>query len=388
MSSSEHPFSEHVAAIARAVWGAEASVGRWNGAPPAAHRYVAAPSAATAHQLLPWSPSAIAAAAGRRSLDRPWPRRLRDAAGTAALLGRAAVRDHERIGIVAGPVSLVDVLRDELRLPIHTLVVLCGPPRANQKPVVQAIDRAGRTLAFAKLAWNDLTTELLSGERAALDELGRRDLGPVAVPRVIGTGTLDGVDWLALSPVAARASRRPLTHLDAAAAIERATGTHDLRLGATDFARSLLRRAAGHALAAPAAARLLEEHGDTTVTVGAWHGDFVPWNMSAGRDRVAVWDWERFASGVPVGFDRLHFQLQRAVHRRGRTIAAALAELRGSLDVLLFHVEPGGRAATHDAYLAELLVRYEHDSIESPSPNLTSWCHELARNVARYEVAR
>ena len=43
---------------------------------------------------------------------------------------------------------------------------------------------------------------------------------------------------------------------------------------------------------------------------GAWHGDWTPWNMASTAGGLLVWDWERFATGVPVGFDALHYWLQ------------------------------------------------------------------------------
>ncbi len=384
MSSSSPSFSPHIQAISQAAWGADASVTGW----ASAHKYVAAPNAATANQLLPWSLATIVAAGGRRSLDRPWTRRARDAVGTAALLGRAAIRRDEQVGIIAGQTPMIDVLRDELTLPIHRVVILCGPPRANQKPVLQAIDRFGRTVAFAKLAWNDLTTTLLAHEKVVLTDLATRQLGSVQIPRVIGTGIVDGVSWLALSPVRARAARHPLTHLDAADAIARATGTETASLGQANLADAMAQRAAGLPLATAAVERLVNDHGARPLVIGSWHGDFVPWNMSAGTSTIAVWDWERFATGVPIGFDRLHFAMQVAVHRRGMTVAQSITTTRAALPSLLSTVEPAGRAATFDAYLVEMLIRYEHDALESPNPNLTAWCEQLAQAAPRPEVAR
>lgn len=384
MSSSSAGFSPHVQAIAQATWGATATTTGWK----SAHRYVAAPSAASANQLLPWSVATIVAAGGRRSLDRPWTRRIRDTAGTAALLGRAVVRRDEQLGILAGQTPMIDVLRDELKLPIHRLVILCGPPRANQKPVLQAIDRLGRTVAFAKLAWNDLTTTLLAHEQRVLSDLATRQLAPVEIPRVIGSGLVDGVTWLALSPVRAHFSRRALTHLHAADAIAQVGVVHESTLGHPDLAGAYVRRADGLPLATTAVERLLNDHGSQPLTIGSWHGDFVPWNMSTGKSTIAVWDWERFATGVPIGFDRLHFAMQVAAHRTGLTVAQAIAATRAALPSLLSTVEPAGRAATFDAYLAEMLIRYEHDAIESPNPNLTAWCEQLAHAAPRPEVAR
>ena len=60
------------------------------------------------------------------------------------------------------------------------------------------------------------------------------------------------------------------------------------------------------------------------LTFGAWHGDWAPWNMASTERGLLVWDWERFTSGVPLGFDALHYRLQSrpgAGHRDPLTAA-------------------------------------------------------------------
>ena len=152
------------------------------------------------------------------------------------------------------------------------------------------------------------------------------------------------------------------------------------------LAVSLASRAAGLPLAAPAIDALLTAHGSTVMTAGAWHGDFVPWNVRSGGGEIGVWDWERFATGVPLGFDRLHFDAQVAVHRRGMAIPAALASLTANSSQLLPGLDDGARSATVAAYLTELLVRYESDSIGTDNPALTAWCTHLADALTRPEV--
>jgi hypothetical protein len=57
--------------------------------------------------------------------------------------------------------------------------------------------------------------------------------------------------------------------------------------------------------------------------VGAWHGDWTPWNMARvpGEDRVRLWDWERFETGVPRGIDRFHYLVNAVTRRDGTTPA-------------------------------------------------------------------
>ena len=51
--------------------------------------------------------------------------------------------------------------------------------------------------------------------------------------------------------------------------------------------------------------------------LGAWHGDWTPWNMSRRRGRLQLWDWERFETGVPLGLDRCHYGVNAVVRRDG-----------------------------------------------------------------------
>ena len=100
--------------------------------------------------------------------------------------------------------------------------------------------------------------------------------------------------------------------------------------------------------------------GDAELTYGAWHGDWSPWNMASTRSGLLVWDWERFATGVPLGFDALHYWLQTEVRpggREPREVAAECAERAAELIGPL-----GGEVAqprlTATLYLAELATRY------------------------------
>ncbi len=51
-----------------------------------------------------------------------------------------------------------------------------GAARANRKPVLQLLSKAGETIGFAKIGINALTRELVTGERAALVKLSEARL--------------------------------------------------------------------------------------------------------------------------------------------------------------------------------------------------------------------
>jgi len=99
------------------------------------------------------------------------------------------------------------------------------------------------------------------------------------------------------------------------------------------------------------------------LSFGAWHGDWTGWNMASTAGGLLVWDWERFAPGVPVGFDPLHYQLQSDVVRRRRPPAeAARGCVRDAAACLAPFGVPAGQARLVAVlYLAELSARYLAD---------------------------
>jgi len=111
------------------------------------------------------------------------------------------------------------------------------------------------------------------------------------------------------------------------------------------------------------AAELLVKHaGDTVFRYGAWHGDWSPWNMVNLADALLVWDWERFATGVPLGFDALHHELQRRIQATADARDAVEATVHTAAELLVpFGVSAPGRAVTALLYLVDLAARYLTD---------------------------
>lgn len=333
-------------------------------------RFVAVPSAEEPQQLLPWRWTSVAAAAARRSDDRRPSWRWRDAAGATALLATAAVSKGRRFGVAAGD-SLVERVGAELGVAGARGTVLCGPPRANRKAVVQLHDRRGRTCAWVKVAHNELTRALLDAEVASLTALADGAPDAFRVPAVLARGDFDGVAWAALEPLGVERRHRPaLDAVDAVArAIEATAPPSSGPAAASVFAARLRRLSAGLPAAEPAVARLAERAGQADLPLAASHGDFVPWNMLSGEPRPAVWDWERYDRATPVGFDRIHYRVQLGIQRRGRSLADAVAAAEADLG-------RGGEltaAQWHDHigwYLADLLCRYEGDAREHATPRL------------------
>jgi hypothetical protein len=98
-------------------------------------------------------------------------------------------------------------------------------------------------------------------------------------------------------------------------------------------------------------------YGDLALDFGAWHGDWTPWNMAWHRGVLRLWDWERFARGVPNGFDLLHYRLQEAMRTASGPPYATWPDTAAAT---LEPLGPTGAAAqaTVRLYLLELCRRY------------------------------
>jgi hypothetical protein len=111
--------------------------------------------------------------------------------------------------------------------------------------------------------------------------------------------------------------------------------------------------------------------GGTALTFGSWHGDWSPWNMASISRGLLVWDWERFTTGVPQGFDALHYWLQTELKMRHCDPADAAARCIQQAPRLLspFHVDATTARITAILYLADLATRYLVDrQAEAGSP--------------------
>src|SRR3954454_8000055 len=243
----------------------------------------------------------------------------------AGALNLSSSRLHLRRATTPGSEDIEEHLRRVLGREV-VVAPYTSPPRANRKPVLHVLTPEGTTLGFAKVAWNDLTDELVRTEALALDQLAQADFGRVTVPELIDLGHFRGHPVLVQSALTGTSSRRPrwpelVTAMKEVAAV---TGQQEEDLATSSCARALDSRLQ-EMQTQPSGRRLMElldrlrEAADGRgVAVGAWHGDWAPWNMATTSRGVGVWDWERFSSGVPLGFDALHYQLQIGLVPRGQ----------------------------------------------------------------------
>jgi hypothetical protein len=374
--------AEHLREAGRLLWPEPARfvVGpcRAVGAGALVSEFVLVPNAERPRLLVPGRPRAVAAAAVRRYTSPP-SRLARARLQALAMLMASGIGPHllrARAGVYAGSVEdgrldtietyLRSVLGQQLHVSLHI-----GPARANRKPILQLLDPSGRTYAFAKVGVNDLTRRLVRAEAGSLGFLAGADLETVVVPSVVHHGQWRGNEVLVQSALPTwqrSATVRPLLlrAMRELAGLRRTApqplvGTsywRRLRQDVTDLQDSPTRTALLGALTdlEPAAS-------SSRVALGSWHGDWTPWNMAPRGDRLLVWDWERFASGVPVGVDALHYDLQEAVTRGGVAPDVAVQATMGRSAELLrpFGVPDASARLVMSLYLVGIAVRYLQD---------------------------
>lgn len=308
------------------------------------------------------TPAAAARAMSRFSSATSVPEVARRLAGAWAVrLSRGAVLRSRLVVTGDTRSSFAAHLAELLGQPV-SFSVSVGSDRVNRKPVLEVFDAVGRTLAFVKLgdtpsARSDVTAEGVHLRRVqgvtwsrlrvprVLHETIWRDVVvlvvsalPTAPARPWGRG---GPPTAAMNELAAAfaGARVPLAEVPWLARQQRLAA----RLPDADARRRL-----GGCLDA-----LTARSGDRPVAVGAWHGDWTPWNMSWHDGRVHLWDWERFETGVPAGLDRYHYAVNDHTARRGTSVETVLAGLEA---VAPDREDPDGTVAP--AYLAAVTGRY------------------------------
>ena len=324
--------------------------------------------------LIPAAPPAGAAAVrGHRAMgsatDRLSARML--SLALSSRIGAAAFNHRIRVHVPPGTDTVESYLSAALGREALVSLYL-SPARANRKPVLQLLTPQGQTAGFAKIGTNPLTKELVMAEYEALTELGRAKLREVVVPQVLHYGEWREMNVLVLSPLPVWERHRRLTEARLATAMNTVASVGGLRcepLTASSYWRQLTGRLAA---ADRCSARdtllnalnaLSTRVGPAALVMGSWHGDWTPWNMASTRGGLLVWDWERFTDGVPLGFDALHYSLQKdVVPGRQNPRAAAARCIENAPELLApFQVGRGQARLTGILYLADLATRYLAD---------------------------
>jgi hypothetical protein len=373
----------HLREVGRLLWPAplELAIGPASGAAPGTrvHReFLLLPTARRPRLIVPRGRRAAAGALRGYGVGRGRAARWQ-AAGLAAgmLTGIAPLVLRDRVRLLAGADDaearaatieshLAEVLGTEVLVSMYL-----GAPRANRKPVLQVLTPDGRTLAYVKVGVDPLTSRLVRAEAAALTTLAAAGLRRLTAPRVLHTGEWRGLTLLVQSPlpVGSRTGRPGWSRVAAAQSEVAAIGSSPaVPLAGSPYWTALTERIAGLPATGAAeelaalAERATSAFGDVPLRFGAWHGDWTPWNTAAGDD-LLVWDWERFAPSVPVGYDALHWGLQMdLVNRLADPSESAVRSLVSAPSRLeAFGVSAREARATAVGYLAELSTRYLAD---------------------------
>ncbi|HEY7145149.1 MAG TPA: hypothetical protein VH637_12970 [Streptosporangiaceae bacterium] len=366
--------AEYLGEVAGQLWPAPATVrigARRQARPDAAETYLIVPDARQPRLILPRSGRAAAAAVAGFNPDRS--PRAAALSGLLRLSLRAGVARWllpDRLTVSGAGESLGSHLAQVLGQEV-TVSVLIGPPRANAKPVAQLLSRDGEVLGYVKVGATGLASALVRAEAAALTRLAAAGTRTVTIPAVLHAGRWRDIEILVLSPLraAGRPPRRGAAGLLQAATAEVAAiaGLDRAPLAGSPYWLGLLRRlgALGERGAAftALAGRVGARSGSAVLTFGSWHGDWTRTNVTVRQDTVLAWDWERFETGVPAGFDALHYQLHHLINSSGRDAAAAVSDCFAAAAQLVGPVAAGPQPAALACalYFLELAVRYLHD---------------------------
>ncbi|GAA2604917.1 phosphotransferase [Actinomadura fulvescens] len=317
--------------------------------------------------LLPAGMPGVAAAALRR-YSHDLGIRQRVSRALVAAVARTGVPERamrDRLRVHGGEGASIEDHLGELLGRTVVVSVGLGTLRANRKPILHVLTPDGTAVAFVKVGDTSTALKLIAAEAVALESLASRDLPGIDVPRVLHHGDWRGLGLLVLSalPTTARGWRprrsAPLAAMRTLAAS--GAGWHESKLAGSGYWADI-EQVPSRLDDADAASRLTEvierageRHGSVALRFGAWHGDWTPWNMSWHRGKLRLWDWERFADGVPYGFDLLHYRLQEAT----RTAARSPYEQFPSPELLApLELPRTITTAVTELYFVELCVRY------------------------------
>lgn len=280
---------------------------------------------------------------------------------------------------------LVEVRSPETTVAAHLTrmlgqqVAVCvrfGRRRWNRTLVLQVLGDSGRTCAFVKMTTDPSAVETLDREGATLRRAADLLRGSrVQCPELLWRGTWREYTMLAMSalvPTVASAgdpdspASIPVTHMLELALSVRAPGMEVIQANYTARqSRSIdqLSTSTDALVLRQAHTFLLEQYGEVSLEVGAWHGDWVPWNMAWSGENVLLWDWEHFAEDVPIGWDLVHYRAQQL--RIGVGTGAAeedrwLAETPSLLEREL-GLDARSSFALMLSYLIEVNIRYVAD---------------------------
>lgn len=342
------------------LWpGADIALTRGGRDGPGSESLVPVPGAQRPRVLVPADARASAEALRRYSAALTRHESLIRAAGafSVRIVGPARLAGGRRIVIRGGDGGLQTHLSDVLGEPVRIALTI-GNERVNRKPVAQAFDRRGRTLAFAKVGLSPETRPHVIHEADALRRL-HGAVPDIETPELIGLSEWSGHPVITMTALHPRRPRRgdarpPVEAMDAFALAF--SDGHMALQEVPQWRRVAATLRASDDDAVAGLVDAVEAAVPDPVATGAWHGDWTPWNMArAGGDRLLLWDFERFETGAVRGLDPFHHCVNVALGAGGpseRAVSAGAAEALRAVG--------GGREAraAGAVYLAAIIERY------------------------------
>ena len=277
---------------------------------------------------------------------------------------RAPLASHRLTLSLGTQRGIIEHLGNVLGEPVNASLTV-GTERANRKPVLQLFSAHGRPLAFAKVGTNDFTANLVDHEAHALGRLQQHNFQRLRTPQLLHHGSWNGHSFLLMEvlPATALGASRRINELrhQAQDELQRVFHGGTQLLGESSWLavqyKQLGQVPEGHQgfeRLHQGLDRLASRYGGQSVVLGATHGDWTAWNMAAHRGKLNVWDFERFATDVPSGFDTVHYALNTVpAPWTSDALAAALAGT-------------GVPHAVGAAYLADLAGRYLLGGLQRP----------------------
>ncbi len=304
---------------------------------------------------------------------------------------------HRFVSTAGAEGSLEAHLADVVGLDHIELAVTIGPPRPNRKPVIQVMNAAGDTVAFAKVGWNGLTRTLVAQEANILGSVDRSRLERLQLPNVIHCGPFRDLDLLVVGALAPGPAETVMMRDPTPVEIAELQTLRTERSGPLPEDEYWVRlherigrlEPTGTELAGQA--QLVAESLDgAPVRFAGGHGDWTPWNMVATDRRLYVWDWERAVTEVPFPFDVVHYHTQRAWFRTGLPLVQAVAD---GISAARRALGDAGMPPDHAGplvrlYLIDLAVRYAENALAGTDELLSQQHDEviLALQTLRHEL--
>lgn len=368
--------------VARLLSPGSAVVDGSTSAPPAsaAESYMPFPSWRGVRALVPVAPRRAAASAVGLRVAGQWS--LRAVTYRAAALGMRTgllqQLQRERLQLApdgdagADEESLAEHVGHLLGTPVQ-LAATVGRVDPHRTVALHVLDGAGRLVAFGKVTDNPLSTAQLRTEAEVLRQIEEHGTRLFEAPRLLHCESWRGMQLLLTSPLDLAAARRPDRDRPPGADVllEVASTRSWPRepLARSEYWSRTRRRldamgdaADGHpgVTTALALAASIEEHlGGEVVALGAWHGDWLPWNMAWQGGCLLAWDWEYATDCAPVGFDAFHYVCGALFFRHRTDAGTALREAWRRASPALHDAGLSERetACVHALYGLEFLLR-------------------------------